>query len=389
MELGFNISEYPDLMNEYYALGNLTNNDVIGGDFHDSSVLSEFDQYLRLGPLNVVLIVLYGIVFIIGLLGNILVILVIIRFKRMRTVTNLFLVNLTMGDVLVILICIPLTLGNQIYTKWIYGEVLCKLAPFIQGSAVSVSVLSLLSISISRYFAIYKPLTAKIMFSKRNVRIMLLVIWIISFASFSPLLVVNTVASFGLPGLFEIKLCQEDWPRVKDKNVYNIFIFCILFVWPFIIMAVAYTVIGQTLWVGNAMLYSETSSIKNSGKKNNLILRQRRRTVKMLVCVICVFAVCWLPYYIVNIWMDLNGRKPENAALWETVGTYVYPIVLLLGLGNSAVNPVLYCFLSNGFRRAFVKLFMCKFLFRRSSSFVRTSFRFKSTLSDSVETADV
>jgi hypothetical protein len=143
---------------------------------------------------------LYGLIFIIGLFGNLFVIFVILRFKSMQTLTNYFLVNLTCGDIFVFVICIQLTLGSTVYKKWIYGEILCKLTPFIQGMAVGVSVLSLLFISISRYFAIYKPLTAKITSSTKNVRIMICVIWIISHGSFSPLLSLNSVKISNLFG---------------------------------------------------------------------------------------------------------------------------------------------------------------------------------------------
>lgn len=361
------------------------------GDYDNSLFMDnlELEVFLDLSGLNIFLIVLYGIIFLAGLLGNVFVIFVIIKFKSMRTLTNYFLVNLTVGDILVIFICIPVTLGSNIYKKWIYGEVLCKLAPFIQGSAVGVSVLSLLSISISRYFAIYKPLTAKIIFSTRNVRLMLCGIWVISFASFSPLLYVNSVRTEEVYFLFEAKFCEESWVNQRDKNIFNIFVFSILFVWPFIIMMISYSVIGYTLWFTDPNLMEEMKECTKHQVKTNLILRQRRRTVKMLICVVIIFGVCWLPYYIVNFWLDFNVKDKSQAEHTTWVYTNVYPLVMILGLSNSAVNPICYCFMSRGYRRGLRQILFCNGFFHRSSVFLKSSFKLKSTISESFDTANV
>ena len=376
------------------AAGNHTDIfDMSGYDFYlDAGFLSEQfsdESLLDLSALSIVSIVLYSLVFIVGLLGNVLVIVVIIKFKSMRTLTNVFLVNLTIGDILVILICVPLTLAGQIYRKWIFGDVLCKLTPFIQGTAIGVSVLSLLTISISRYYAIYKPLKAKIVFSKKNVRILIVLIWVVSITCFSPLLYVSSVTTYGVPGIFVNKICEEKWDSIGgDKNIYNLFIFSVLFVFPFVVMGTTYTVIGYTLWHGNAMLFNN-NAITQAYKKTHLILRQRRRTVKMLICVVTIFGVSWLPYYCINIWIDFNiGQYNVSDGVMAIISSYVYPLVLLLGLSNSAVNPICYCFLSHGFRRGFNKIFCLRLRRRRRSSYLLSSIR-KYSQSESIETADM
>ena len=389
-----------DKINVSYSVHNIVLDNTNGSDVLDySDSLYDFnfdagfisnqleDLDLDLSPLSVVLIVLYSIVFVTGLLGNVFVIAVIIKFRTMRTLTNVFLVNLTVGDILVILICVPLTLGGTVYRKWIYGNLMCKLTPFVQGSAIGVSVLSLLAISISRYFAIYKPLTAKLIFSKKNVKILLAFIWIVSLASFSPLLYVTSVTTYGVPGIFESTVCEEKWASIKDKNIYNVFIFAILFFCPFVFMGVAYIIIGYTLWHGNSVLFNNNSSMKTY-KKTNLILRQRRRTVKMLICVVSIFGICWLPYYCIHLWIDFN-MSHINSNEMILISTYVYPLVLLLGLGNSAMNPICYYLLSHGFKRGFKKIF-CFTVLRRRGSFLLSSLRMKySTGSESIETADI
>ncbi|XP_033758698.1 QRFP-like peptide receptor [Pecten maximus] len=329
-------------------------------------------------PMTIVLMVLYSAAFICGILGNIFVIAVVVQYQHMRTLTNVFLVNLTVGDLLVVCICIPMTLGSYIYSNYIFGNVLCKLTPFLQGTAVAVSSLSLLCISINRYFAIHSPLKAKVLFSKNKIYLLLSLVWLVSLCSFIPLLVVNTVVTSGLPGVYELHICMELWYSPLTKQIYSMFILFVLFFIPLIVMLVTYTRIGYTLWRTEARSFME-NSITNKSQAER-ILRQRRRTVKMLVAVVMIFIFCWFPYYAVMIWLDFNMVLSLKT---QFVSDYIYPIVLLLGLSNSTVNPVCYCFMSNGFRRAFLKLCCRQKL--TSGKNVLLTVRFKSSDDSQIE----
>ncbi|KAI8489237.1 Orexin receptor type 2 [Branchiostoma belcheri] len=72
------------------------------------------------------LIVGYILVFIFAILGNGLVCVVVARNSHMRTVTNYFIVNLSAGDLLVTIICLPPTLVVDIMETWFFGETMCK-----------------------------------------------------------------------------------------------------------------------------------------------------------------------------------------------------------------------------------------------------------------------
>jgi len=75
----------------------------------------------------------YAIIFLIGLIANIFVIIVIIKCRRMRTLTNRFLLNLAISDLIATLICLPPTAYHHYDKRWIFGEFLCRFVPFIQG----------------------------------------------------------------------------------------------------------------------------------------------------------------------------------------------------------------------------------------------------------------
>jgi hypothetical protein len=113
--------------------------------------------------LNVIFIVIYSIIFIIGFISNFLVIYFVLVYKRMQTMTNKFLTNLAVADLLVVLICVPVTIG-RLYNphEYIFGEFICKCSSFIQGISLSVSILTLTVISADRYYIIYKPFKARV-----------------------------------------------------------------------------------------------------------------------------------------------------------------------------------------------------------------------------------
>jgi hypothetical protein len=93
------------------------------------------NEYIRPGAFIYVLIVLYIIVFIIGLVGNFLVCFAVWRNHHMRTVTNYFIVNLAVADFMVILFCLTPTLLEDVRHTWYFGAVLCKILKYLQVSS--------------------------------------------------------------------------------------------------------------------------------------------------------------------------------------------------------------------------------------------------------------
>ncbi len=85
---------------------------------------------------NLIVIIFYSIIFIISLSGNSLVCYVIFSTRQMRTVTNLYIVNLTISDMMITLIYIPFNIMRFLLDDWPFGQLLCKCVPFIQTASV-------------------------------------------------------------------------------------------------------------------------------------------------------------------------------------------------------------------------------------------------------------
>lgn len=95
------------------------------------------------------------------LAGNLLVMIVVIMHRRMRTITNFFLTNLAVADLCVGLFCVYQNLSFYLTTHWAFGEFLCKMYHFIHSLSYTASIAILIVISVERYVAIVHPMLSK------------------------------------------------------------------------------------------------------------------------------------------------------------------------------------------------------------------------------------
>lgn len=109
---------------------------------------------------------LYTSIFVLALFGNGVVCYIVHSSPRMKTVTNYFIVNLAVGDILMSLFCVPFSFFSILLLQyWPFGSLLCHLVNYSQAVSVLVSAYTLVAISIDRYIAILWPLRPRI--SKR------------------------------------------------------------------------------------------------------------------------------------------------------------------------------------------------------------------------------
>ncbi|XP_049866599.1 apelin receptor-like isoform X2 [Pectinophora gossypiella] len=94
--------------------------------------------------------------------------------------------------------------------------------------------------------------------------------------------------------------------------------------------------------------FDQTEGSVNSQQRLRLV-RERKRVAWILLLLAVLFALCWLPYNILQLLIDVNAVEVESVAT-------VLPYTLLLGHANSAINPIVYCLMTRNFRRSLRKL---------------------------------
>ncbi|XP_026828905.1 cholecystokinin receptor isoform X2 [Ooceraea biroi] len=202
------------------------------------------------------IIPLYGTIFFLSIVGNSLVLITLARNKRMRTVTNVYLLNLAISDLLLGVFCMPFTLLGQILKNFVFGLTMCKLIPYFQAVSVSVGVWTLVAISLERYFAICRPLKSRRWQTQFHAYKMIAVVWTLSLTWNMPILVVSRLKS--LRG--GRRKCREEWPSVGSERAYNLFLDGTLLLVPLLLMSLAYSLIAIKLWRGLKLEIRQSST---------------------------------------------------------------------------------------------------------------------------------
>ena len=97
------------------------------------------------------LTLMFVLIIIAAVVGNLMVMLLVIKFPKLRTVTNVFLVSLAVSDTLIAAVNMPITLRLNLQTQWTMGEALCKIGPYLQGVVIIASIFTLVAIAIDRW----------------------------------------------------------------------------------------------------------------------------------------------------------------------------------------------------------------------------------------------
>ncbi|KAF7285463.1 hypothetical protein GWI33_010633 [Rhynchophorus ferrugineus] len=119
---------------------------------------------------------MYATIFVVALLGNVFVCYIVLQSPRMRTVTNYFIMNLAVGDILIALLCVPFTSVPLLLQEWLFGKFMCTVVCYVSALSVLVSAYTLVAISIDKYMLIMYPLKPRI--SKRSATWIIVVVWV-------------------------------------------------------------------------------------------------------------------------------------------------------------------------------------------------------------------
>ncbi|XP_069122999.1 QRFP-like peptide receptor isoform X2 [Argopecten irradians] len=300
-------------------------------------------------------ILFYVLSFVVDVVGNVIVILIIYLNKRMRSTTNILILNLAISDIMVGLFCMWVHLGNQINANWPFGPFICKASTFTQVFAVTSSILTLTVISIERFFAIVFPLWGKM--TQCTMGTSIAVSWLVSAAIAAPQLFVRKVIRYEFRNRDEV-FCTEIWPKFyknaacvshePGKMTYYVIEGIVMYVIPVVIMIGAYTVIAIKLLLRKAPGNNMRS---NSSSQD----RTRKKVIKMLVVVLVVFVLCWTPQQYFLLWEVFRSHTTKTSKIVPTIKY----IAVYFAYLNSAINPILYAGFNENFRRGFTEAFKC------------------------------
>ncbi|XP_011871842.1 PREDICTED: allatostatin-A receptor-like [Vollenhovia emeryi] len=337
-------------------------------------ILWEFYDYFHGSDKDYLLIVLYAPTVFVGVIANIFVIIMVCKF-HLKSVTNYFVINLSVADLLVATICMPMTISHEISSSWNYSEFLCKLTSYLQSVSVTASIYTIMAMSIDRYLAIRNPMILRCVCNHRNIILVIVTIWVTSLAFFITIYEAmrfhNPMAdlinkTFDLmmanenfspntiyPTPPDFYMCTEDFaPLGIRRDIFGSVHFLFSTAIPCLVVFLAYSMIGFTLWSRRPPF--DCDNRESASSRQGFRLRHDRKRVALILLFLAIlFALCWLPYNIVKCLIDLNVIDITIS----NGNTLKY--FLFLGHANSTLNPVVYCWMTRGFRQNLAKVLHC------------------------------
>ncbi|KAK2582356.1 hypothetical protein KPH14_004690 [Odynerus spinipes] len=338
-----------------------------------------------------------GSIIVTAIFGNLLVMVSVMRHRKLRIITNYFVVSLALADMLVAMFAMTFNASVQITGRWLFSYFMCDVWNSLDVYFSTSSILHLMCISVDRYYAIVKPLKYPIKMTKRVVACMLLACWL------SPA-IISFVPIFN--GWYTTDTSSERRQNHPEECVfkvnggYAIVSSCISFWIPCTIMTLTYYSIFKEAnrqekqmhsRLGNAMLLSHRPSkdlnnlngeLNSAGSSKTLTLneistdqlhtptkdrnmmkmKREHKAARTLGIIMGTFILCWLPFFLWYVITALCNSCP--------CPDIVIAILFWIGYANSALNPLIYAYFNRDFREAFKNTLQCAFcsLCRREPS---------------------
>ena len=204
-------------------------------------------------PVSIIILLafLYGSISLAAIIGNSLVISVVIINKKMQTVTNIFIANLALADVILGMFTIPFQFHAALLQRWVVADIMCPVAPFVKDLSVNISVFTLTFIAIDRYIAVLYPLKAG--FKKTVAAVILVFVWVFGIVSSVPQALYMKVTQVKDNSTGKTKpFCSTKFPHPEFGRYYFLYLLCIQYIVPLIIINVSYIRIAYRIWGSKA-----------------------------------------------------------------------------------------------------------------------------------------
>lgn len=314
--------------------------------------------------------IIFVLLMIIGVIGNGTLVYIVLRTKILRNVPNTLIVNLSIGDLLLLIFSVPYmatVFGTSVYP---FTEFFCKINAYLQTLSLGVSIFTLTALSWDRYVAIVHPMSKHKGKPSRKITIIVAVIWV-----GSALIAISDAVNFTLENESNVLFCHEvpynDYGKeiLKGRNVIH---FLILFIIPLIIIATFYILMARILIKSSRQLPCEATLGPGMNNQQQRQIEARFKVAKVVLSFVVLFVICWLPRHVFTLWYayDTEGF---------TLFWYIFKVIgICLTYAYSCVNPYALYFLSSQFRKHYNRhLFRCCIRSRyrtRDSTSVLTNF---------------
>ncbi|XP_061676025.1 chemerin-like receptor 1 isoform X2 [Syngnathoides biaculeatus] len=354
----------------YYDL-NASDAVVPNGTFYDDEDEYDYkDDHAELRQsLNIMSLIVYCLAFVLGVLGNGVVIWVT-GFKMKKTVNTVWFLNLAVADFLFTAF-LPLSVTyTAMDFHWPFGKFMCKLNSTMSFLNMFASVYILMVISVDRCVSVVWPVWAQNYRSVQKASCVSLGVWILALILSTPYFIFrDTGPSYNneeIINCFNNFAFSDDYvtPHVTQLRYFRhqamtMTRFFLGFVIPFTVIVSCYAVIIHRL------------------RRNRTLASQSSRPFKIIAAVITTFFLCWAPFHVLALIELVNHVADYESEILDHVITIGVPIATSLAYLNSCLNPLLYVFMGQDFkdkvRKSILKVLETAFQEEISRSYTYTN----------------
>ncbi|XP_071964754.1 G-protein coupled receptor 54-like [Antedon mediterranea] len=297
---------------------------------------------------SIAITIVIAVISFLALSANCIVIYIVVSFRSMHTVTNFYILNLAVCDLLFIIVCAPSISVIYALPDWIMGEFMCKLNAYVQHVSVQASCTTLTMMTLDRLYVIQCPLTSRFKRTTGRVSMVVAMIWIVSLLLHIPPAMYYKVEILRWHYQADTKSCQPSFPSEEFDKGYTIYSIIMTYVIPLVVITVCYVLILKLLW-SLRQFKPEDEALSDGQSQTASTVAQKWRATRMVLTVVLLFGVCWAPIHIFNLWMIFDQTS-------SAIKAHIRVFCSCLIYAHAFFNPVIYALVGASFRQCFKEL---------------------------------
>ncbi|XP_063275968.1 G-protein coupled receptor 15-like [Prinia subflava] len=279
--------------------------------------------------------ILYSAVFLVGIVGNSILIVALIVKRRVQRLIDIFIINLAASD-FIFLTTLPLWVDMEVSDDgWRAGAFLCKASSYVISVNMYCSILLLTCMSADRYLAIMQPSIARRVRTRSCSTALCICVWLLS-------------CCLGVPTLLSRELKKQDGKThcadkavTEAKQFMSLMLLILAFFFPLLSILTFYCSITKRLCV----------HYQKAGKRD----KKLRKSIKIVFIVVAAFVVSWVPFNLFKLMTILLRLLKQPDCFSGTVAQMGIKVSSPFAFANSCANPLIYFCFDNYIRRAMLQ----------------------------------
>ncbi|XP_063011863.1 probable G-protein coupled receptor 19 [Melospiza melodia melodia] len=292
--------------------------------------------------------VVWGVLWLISVMGNFLVCSVIYRRRRTQSTPNYFVASMACADLVSSVGSAPFLLLQLSCGRWVLGSGVCRLVRYIQYLTPGVQMDVLFSISLYRCYTLIHPLNFRV--CREKVKRMTLVSWLCGALFASP--------ACYLYGSSSDHHCNFFLPSSElgvTSGVFHLSLLLLLI--PSLLIIRCYQKLFTYIW--------RSGTEGTAGRRTmNLVLRRKVKTTKLFFIFVLNFLLSWLPFFMVQLWHPQETDYRKSSLLFLAI-TWI-------SFSSSASKPILFYIYDANFRRGMIEI-CCMWKYPRTDIYTITA----------------